>query len=432
MNIIDLLHSVFNGILEIYIICFFFGTFAQMKKFKGRGIVLAILSTLFITSLYINKNPFLNFAFLMIVIYFISLLYKTKWYNSVFLSLAFSLLGSFAELIVAISSSYILGVDMATLKTGFYFVAGTILSKLFLYIIIAIIRVGKHTLPINNLKELWAYIIALPIVSTILVFILSDYMYLIEENSVKQTVTVISLFLLIFVNVFLFYVIDRISNYFKKEQELNIANELIENQKQLYKELFDSQEEIKKIRHDMKNVMLGILHEIETEDIDNAKKYIKNHCEILEKNTEGFVSGNSIIDSLLLMKRESAEKHDVIINIETELSHQINVDTIDFAILLGNALDNAIEATSTVISSQKIINVTVLTKNSNMVIVIKNPVDKRIDTSNLVTKKENKKLHGYGILQMESLAHKYGGQIFLDCSDNEFKTTIIISNIKNE
>ncbi len=347
------------------------------------------------------------------------------------MSLAFSILGALSELVVAIASSYILNVDMATLKTGFYFMIGNVLSKFLTCLIISIIRIGKHALPIGKLKGLWVYFSLLPIVSVILVFVLSDYMYTIVGHSLKQTICIVSIFLLITVNVLLFYVIDKMINYFAKEQELNIATQLIESQKKTYRELYDSQTEIKKLRHDLKNVMIGILHEISNDNIENAKAHIKKQCELLDA-TSGFVSGNSIIDALINIKKETADSVGVTLSVDTQLSHQIGIDSIDLVVLLGNALDNAIEATAKCQKQTKAVDVVIITKNSNLLIVVKNPIEDAVDINNLVTTKTDKNAHGFGVLQMQSLAQKYGGEVLLDCNESEFKTTVILSNSVNE
>ena len=108
------------------------------------------------------------------------------------------------------------------------------------------------------------------------------------------------------------------------------------------------------------------------------------------------------------------------------------MDSIDFSVLIGNAIDNAIEATQSVKTHDKVINITIMTKNSNLLIIVKNPVDAKIDTQNLATTKKEFELHGFGVLQMTNLVEKYGGDIFFECDDKQFKTTIILNNNANE
>ena len=428
MDIKELLFCIFNGLLTVYITCFFFGIFATKRDFKFRTLVLCVLSVIFIFSLILLDNSLLSFVFLIFIIIALSRLYNLKWTHCIFLSACVTLIFSFTELIIALCSSYILRVDFATLKTGYYFVAGMLLSKLLTFVIFAIIKLGKHSLPIKNMGLLWGYIGVLPITSFALIFIMVDYIYKIESNPTMQLITSIVFVLLIASNIFIFYVVDKICDRFVTEQKLILANELIESQKKTYRDLYDSQTEIKKIKHDLKNIMIGVLHYINSNEISEAKKYIEQNCELLKGNFNNVASGNSIIDTLISVKSEVAQTVNVKLNTDIVLLNQINIDDIDFSIILGNAIDNAIEATEKTKLHKKEVDISIIAKNSNIVIVVKNPVDKRVDTNNFSTTKSNSEMHGFGILQIMTLVKRYQGETFFDCDDKTFKMTAIINN----
>lgn len=432
MGINNIILCVFNGLLSIFIICFFFGIFAPKCNFKLRNFILCIISIMFIVSLICLKNSLFSFTVLLFVVFILSLLYKLKWYNHIFLTSVITLIFSFSELIVVLISSNILKVDLSVLKTGYYFVSGMLLSKLLSFVIVAIIKIGKHTLPVKKFGLLWGYISILPLTSFILIFIMVDYIYKIEDNPPMQLITAISYGLLIASNIFIFYVIDKISDRFVTEQKLVLASELIERQKKSYRDLYENQSEIRKIKHDLKNEMIGILHDIENQKTEDAVKHIKQNCEILEAKSNSLISGNSIIDTLISVKSEIAESFGIKFNVESELLNQINVDVIDFSILLGNAIDNAIEATQKTQLHKKTVNLSIISKEENIVMIVKNPVDEKIDVSSLSTTKIDTDVHGFGVLQMKSLASKYDGEVFLKCDNSIFKTTIIINNKSNE
>ena len=428
MELFNLFYNIINGCLEIYLICFFFRIFMQPKKFKYRHISLLALLIAFITFLCISKIKQIHLLVLVIIIYMISLLYKAKWYIHMFLTAATVSLFSLSEVIVAVLCGAILKVDVEVLKTGNYLFAGMFISKLIIFTICVIIKFGKHKLPYHKVKGLWIYITSMLSVSLIIVFIVLDYMYTMGDNPVKQVVTLISILLLILVNIMLFYFIDKIYEYANARQNLVIANELIENQKIMYKRLYQNQDDIRKIRHDVKNIMIGILHEIENGNISSASNYIRESLKTVDVEGDNFKSGHSLIDTLLYAKKSIVDTYGIEFNIETKLSKPIYIDTIDFSILFGNAIDNAIEATINTKNQRRIIDVLIISKNSSVIMVFKNPVDEQIDIKNLSTTKFDKKHHGFGILQIKSLVERYNGEVFFECSKQEFKTTIIINH----
>lgn len=428
MEIYNIIFNIFNGLISIYINCFFFETFSTKRLIKFRKCIIFVLTVIFILSLVLQTDKLLNFITLLFVVIALSFLYNTKWYMGIFLSFAVILLSSFAELVVALTTSYLIDVDVATLKTGTYFITGVLFSKLLGFIIIAIIRLGKHSLPIKKFGSFWLYISMLPIASVIMLFIISDYIYIIQNKPIEQTITLLGICLLIAINIFVFYIIDKICDYYNVQQDLVIANKLIENQRNSYQELFDSQTEIKKLRHDLKNIMIGILYEIEYGEIDQAKKYIQDTRILLEKDSSNLLTGNSIIDTLLLVKKNIADGKGIEMDVNLEIPHTINIDAVDFSVLLGNAIDNAIEATVRTKKCNGVVEVKIITKNSNIVMIVKNPVDKKVDTNNLLTTKNNKEYHGFGLIQMKNLAQKYNGELLLDCNETKFITTIYLNN----
>lgn len=428
MELFNLMYNTINGCLEVYLICFFFKIFMQPKKFKGRNVILLILLLVFVTFLCVSKIKQIHLFILIIIIYLISLLYQAKWYIHIFLTTTTIILFSLSEVIVAVLCGTILKVDVEILKTGNYVFAGMCISKLIIFAISVIIKFGKHKLPYYKVKGLWIYITLMLSVSLIIVFVVLDYMYTITDNTVKQMITLISIILLILTNIMLFYIIDKIYEYSKAQQNLALANELIESQKTTYKKLYENQDDIRKIRHDIKNVMIGVLHEIEKGDIPSASNYIRQNLKTIEDTPNNFKSGHSVIDTLIYAKKDLADSYGIEFKIDLQLSKPIYIDTIDFSVLFGNAIDNAIEATINSEKQNSTIDISVISKNSSLILVFKNPVDKKIDIKNLSTSKFDKRKHGFGILQIRSLAAQYNGEVFLECSEREFKTTVIINN----
>lgn len=428
MKLFNVIYNIINGCLEFYLICFFFKIFMRPKKFKVRNAILFILLLVFITFLCVSKIKQIHLLVLVIIIYLISLLYQANWYIHVFLTTITVSLFSLSEVIVAVLCETILKVDVDILKTGNYVFAGMFISKLIIFAISVIIKFGKHKLPYHKVKGLWLYIIFMLSVSLMIVFVVLDYMYMITDNILKQMVTLISIALLILTNIMLFYIIDKIYDYFNVQQNLILANQLIESQKITYKNLYENQADIRKIRHDMKNVMIGVLHEIENGNISSASDYIRQNLKTVDGEASNFKSGHSVIDTLISAKKDIADSYGIELNVETQLSRPIYIDTIDFSIMFGNALDNAIEATINTKFEKKGINVSVISKNSSLILIFENPVDKQIDVKNLTTTKVDKKQHGFGILQIKNLAERYKGEVFLECSEQKFKTTIIINH----
>ena len=112
-----------------------------------------------------------------------------------------------------------------------------------------------------------------------------------------------------------------------------------------------------------------------------------------------------------------------------KLSDEINVDLLELGVLIGNALDNAIEATENIEdSTDKTIFASIITMGGRIVVSVENPVKAEIDTKRISTAKQDKVNHGYGLKSIKTIAQKYDGDVFVSCEGNIFTTSINICN----
>lgn len=101
----------------------------------------------------------------------------------------------------------------------------------------------------------------------------------------------------------------------------------------------------------------------------------------------------------------------------------------DIALILANALDNAIEATEKISdNAQKVINLSILNRGNHLKIEVTNPISKPIDirNNNIYSTKQNKDEHGFGLRNIQSLARKNNGEMFVSCTDTKFKLVVIL------
>ena len=103
--------------------------------------------------------------------------------------------------------------------------------------------------------------------------------------------------------------------------------------------------------------------------------------------------------------------------------HGVNIAETDICILLGNILDNAIEACEQ-LSAKKTIELKIRCINGMLYIGCKNPT-KQSDVS-LITTKPDKSQHGFGTVTIKKIANKYGGHANYKIDESLFVCEIII------
>ncbi|WP_374937176.1 ATP-binding protein [Bacillus clarus] len=104
----------------------------------------------------------------------------------------------------------------------------------------------------------------------------------------------------------------------------------------------------------------------------------------------------------------------------------------DLCIILGNALDNAIEACKKVLDmNRRFIHIHIFRKKVYLIIKITNSraTERFVHEKKLFhTTKEDKINHGFGLQNINKTVQKYDGHLHIKTTDNTFYLSIIMKN----
>ena len=201
-------------------------------------------------------------------------------------------------------------------------------------------------------------------------------------------------------------------------------------QEKHYAELIEKNTSIKKYIHDTKNLLLILQGYVTQGKMSEASEYLQEMLNNLNSESIDY-TGNIVLDTVLSTKMNEARNAGIELVPAIALYGQLNIKVIDLALLLGNALDNAIEATAKISDiKRKKIYLTVKLHQDILHIVLKNPVDTPviIEAGNIVTSKENAEMHGLGITNMKTIVQKYNGTFDIRCSGDIFVLNAVIEN----
>ncbi|MBD7915838.1 ATP-binding protein [Clostridium sp. Sa3CUN1] len=122
-------------------------------------------------------------------------------------------------------------------------------------------------------------------------------------------------------------------------------------------------------------------------------------------------------------------KFDYNINIPIDFNYDIS----DISILLGNILDNSIEAVNKLPIKKRYISFFMEYKNKTLFITIKNKFNGRIikdnNNNNILTSKKDCNKHGLGLLSIKNIVNKYFGEFNVDIKENVFIIKILLFEI---
>lgn len=209
-----------------------------------------------------------------------------------------------------------------------------------------------------------------------------------------------------------------------KHEEL-LEKDALENIKEnYYKALQREQKTVRTIRHDMKNHLLTVQAMIGKKDYNKANDYLINltSSSAFEKGRQ--ISKNNTINAILDNKLDLMEEYKIEFDYRISVPEKLEISDIDLSSLLGNALDNAIEANLKADNRKVIFRLRV--DKGLFMLQIKNPLGENPLEKNgtFLTTKKDKKHHGIGLSSIRETVLKYGGNISTIVENGMFELVI--------
>ena len=417
---------------ELFIILFFLKDNYKLRVNKKIAIPLCGLFLLF---QFVTNNLFLGKSVLVILstilfLFFVSLIYEIKMSLRIVFSGFIYLLMALSEMIVGSTLSIIFKIEIAYMQNNLLiFAFCTLTSKFISYIFVLFTKAKRLNINNESFKLSFLSIFLLPIASVLIMFLFLRCCYQISDTGF-YTITLITAIVLMFANIAIFYIIDKQNDLIKTKEKLLFTETHINSQIAHYEELYRHQTELRTFRHNIKNIFISLMGIIKEGDTEKTLYAMQSNLDILDEMNKNIVNtGHPITDAILQSKLHDADSKNIKLNISTKLTEKIIVDELELGIVLGNALDNAIEATEKVIeASEKTILFDMITTAERIIITIENPVDRNINPDKLTTTKMDKLNHGHGINSIKTIAKKYDGVAEFTCSDGKFVTNINIEN----
>lgn len=234
---------------------------------------------------------------------------------------------------------------------------------------------------------------------------------------------IVNFFMLYLYNILLYSISQKYETEMLKTQVQVYANQL--------EVILQGEERIKALRHDMKHHLNELMLLANKHDVPEIQGYIDQMGEAIQNPSEMIASGNMEIDSvlnyMLQRAREVLETVIVKVMLPEEVKHSFDIN-----VLLGNLLENAIEAAKQ--TDKKYLNVNITLKKGVMKIKIENS----FHVSNIIQKEQQgkgkvflttkpfKEQHGIGLKNVEKIVEKYNGTMELLPRDDLFCVNLIL------
>lgn len=427
-----------NLLQSIYFVGFFLlflgGKFSTRKNIILLSIFIALNFAVLTYFTYNQPNIVMLDMFIGIILYEIYCITCLKGELAIKLILPFivSLINTIISYGFVYSSPIIAGVTFEELitKSSLFRYLFVILANLSTMVVLFIMwRTKAKAYSLKKVSNVIAFV-AIPLLAMMILYITMYVMILTNfQSNIIILLSIICVSMIVIAGI-VWFMIARIN----KDNEIKTKLLLSEQKANLYKQNIISSnsqiETIKLLKHDMKNNISCIDALIEEENYDEAH----NICHSLTNkytsigtivNTE-----NYLLNAVLNVEIEKAKSYGIPIKLSITNDLKMFKNSSDIISLIGNILDNAISYLSKNKVKNNEINFSTGYEGSYSVIKCRNNILDSVLFNNpsLKTDKKDKDNHGKGITIINSIAHKYNGDVIIKERNKEFIITVILDN----
>lgn len=413
--------ELINVIPEILIIILFYHRIFQ-RKYKSKVPYIAVYTVAFLilslVSLFISLPSIQITATFVILILSAAFLYNGSSIVKIFASIYYIMLIFISEsLFIGVLMLMDFGNPMRLLESGTGRVLGMIGTKIFdFWIVVYSCRIYKNKVKSLPLKY-WILILMMPFLSAVII----NLVFAANENDKSMMSSyMICVGGLLYLNLSVF-------NYFEsydKQIRLAALEKISEKENENYRAIAGSYEEIRNIKHDLKNQVSLLNDLIKKEDYTTAQSHMKQLYSFVESAASICYTGNSAVDSIINVKGDYAKNKAIRFMTKINVG-EIRFDTVGMCRILGNALDNAIEACERIDAKEKCICL-MMNQSENKLIIEINNTSPAVDINNLTTSKANKIIHGIGLKSIKQAVNSMNGHISYSYENGFFTMKIML------
>lgn len=406
-------------IFAIYLFsCYFDIFFTRRKKriLAGIGYMVFViwqfvLSSVSILPVYINIS-------ITIIVTFISVMFiyeGGKWNKCIF-TLAFNAIWMMIETL----SGYVLSIYcMQFINFQIYEILGSVISKLlFLILIFSLKRVFSS----NGITEFSAkYSVMLILIPIGSIYVMNEiflFSYKINSNRAYFHSAVAAIILLC-LNVLIFYIYVKLTDDLQLRRMTSVYEQQLELCERHQQEREISTLQLRDAKHNMKNNLVSILAYAEQEKYEKIIEFVN---EIMEESGMALSaisnSGNIVIDSLLGYWHLVAKRKGIDFLVNVSIPMKMSFKGADICLILGNLLENAVEAAEKV-RENKYIKIKMKYDKSNLLIFLINSYQGQLikmKDKSLKSTKSDVGNHGVGLPSGYRAVAKYHGTVTIDDS----------------
>ena len=194
-----------------------------------------------------------------------------------------------------------------------------------------------------------------------------------------------------------------------------------------YAEVENMYNQIRGFKHDYSNHIGAMKSLAAAGDLDAITQYLEGLDSELSAIEHIIKTGNRMADAVLNSKISLARAKGIHVTADANVAIELTISEVDLCIILGNLLDNAIEACMGLTDKDRLIRVYMEMKNTQLYISVTNLAPRgkliKLGKRHETTKGAG---HGFGLARIDHIVERHGGYLSRNSEDGAYSTEILL------
>lgn len=219
-----------------------------------------------------------------------------------------------------------------------------------------------------------------------------------------------------------FFVVSIYMAYRDRLQEQKVMEARNELLTERIRQLMKAEDDQRKLAHDVRGHLLVIHQLVKEGESQKALDYISSLVEPVHGETQISWTGNEIVDFILNVYRQKAKEERASMEIDADCTLFSGKQASDMCILFCNLLENALEAVKKCGEGERTIRVSIRLFGEILLIQVENSIAVKPEQKGgrFITSKEDARIHGIGLKNVEDAVHAYEGEMSIHFDHKRF------------
>lgn len=275
---------------------------------------------------------------------------------------------------------------------------------------------------------MWRHLWKIPLFSSLfgMLYCFNDDMY-----AYATWQFMVSRYLMLFGTCYVSYVALKVLKISRErtqlEEALKYAEQSMRTQKKQFDSLAQNMDAMRKARHDLRQHLTVVQSYIEKDDKTGLKSYIDLYRSELSSDVTELFCTNDVVNAIVAYYAGASRDNQIHFDAKIDYPDSCSISETAMTVLLGNILENAVEACQRQSEGKKFIKLRIKPHgSSDLLITADNGCETPVEFQDGIPLSSKRSGMGIGASSIQDIAEHYHGTADFECRDGIFYTSVLI------